>query len=78
MPLFEEAATGIYIKKELAAKMNKRGFEKLRGRPATEKTVENILSKKFYFGTMESEKWKEERRGNHETITDEATWAKAY
>lgn len=76
--LFSEAETGIYTKKELASRLNKRGFTSLFGKPATEKTVEKILSKKFYYGILEAKGWKLEYRGNHEMVTDEQTWLKAY
>ena len=75
--LFEEAATGVYTKRDLAERLNKRGFGELWGYPATEKTIDKIIKSKFYYGTMEANMWNIEAKGTHETVTDENTWLKA-
>lgn len=75
---FDEAATGLYSRSDLAEMLNKKGYSDLWGSPANEKTVDKILKKKFYFGVMEAKKWDEERVGVHEIVTDEVTWLRAY
>ena len=72
--LFNEAASGYYSKKQLASKLNKAGFSKLWGSPATEKTVDTIIKSRFYYGVMVSKKWGLEAKGNHAVVTDEQTW----
>lgn len=76
--LFEEAGKNIYTKEQLANKLNIWGFEKLWGRPATIKTIDKIIKKKFYFGMMEASTWKQETMGTHEAVIEESVWQKAY
>lgn len=75
--LFDEAATGLYTKRELAERMNKRGYTKLHGSPANPKTVEKIIQKRFYCGIVVAKKWKIEKKGLHKPATDAETWLKA-
>lgn len=74
--LFSKASLGIYTKVELAEKLNKQGFKKLFGKEASDKTIEKILCKKFYYGVMEAKAWDLEKHHNYETVTDENTWLK--
>ena len=75
--LFTNASTGLYTKTELVDRLNKRGYKEFWGSPATEKTIDKILKKKFYFGVMEAKTWGIEKLGTHEQIIDEETWIKA-
>ena len=75
--LFENASKNISTKIELVDQINKLGFAKLWGKPATEKTIDKIIKKKFYYGMLEAKTWKLESKGIHEAIIDEETWIKA-
>jgi DNA invertase Pin-like site-specific DNA recombinase len=75
--LFNNAATGVYTRKELAIQLNNQGFPLLYGAEANEKIVDRILKNPFYYGQMKSLKWKEQVTGNHTPIIDEITWQKA-
>ena len=76
--LFKEASLGVFTKVELANRLNKNGFKKLFGKEASDKTIDKILNKKFYFGVMEAKSWKLEKEHTYETVTDKETWLKAY
>ncbi len=75
--LFNEASKGLYTKVELSNRLNKAGFKKLFGKEASDKTIDKILTKKFYFGIMEAKTWQLEQKHGYETVTDEETWLKA-
>jgi len=75
--LFYEAGTGLYTKKELAKRMNKRGYRKLWSTPATTATVDKVIKNKFYCGIMIAKTWEIEKRGKHRPVVDEITWTKA-
>jgi len=75
--LFDNASKNISTKIELVNQINKMGFAKLWGKPATEKTIDKIIKKKFYYGILEAKTWKQESQGIHEAIIDEETWIRA-
>lgn len=75
--LFNEAAKGKLRQTALAKLINQKyQFAKIHGKPLTSKMVDKIISKKFYFGIMESDTFGEVK-GNHTSIIDEITWRKA-
>ncbi|MPM98320.1 hypothetical protein SDC9_145505 [bioreactor metagenome] len=75
--LFKEAGKGKLRQKELAKLINEKyHFAKIHGKPLTSKMVDKIISKKFYYGIMESSTYGE-AKGNHTAIIDEITWRKA-
>lgn len=76
--MFDNAATGIYNKAQLARMMNLEGFGEHYHTEADHKIVRNILSKSFYYGNMYAPRWKEHALGKHKPLTDEQTWQKAY
>lgn len=76
--MFTNAATGIYNKSQLARMMNLEGFGDYYRVEADHKIVHGILSKSFYYGKMYAKKWDEYTIGQHEPLTDEPTWQKAY
>jgi site-specific DNA recombinase len=75
---FDNAATGLYSRNQLAEMMNIQGFDIHFGKKANAKTVTKIAEKTFYYGVMYSEKWDEYITGLHKPLTDELTWNKAY
>lgn len=76
--MFTNAATGIYNKSQLARMMNLEGFGDYYRTEADHKIVHGILSKSFYYGNMYAKKWDEYSIGQHEPLTDEPTWQRAY
>jgi len=76
--LFVEASKGLSSKTQLARKLNTFGFEKIYGRKADLKIVDDILKKTFYYGYMYANKWDEYSWGKHEPLIDEETWQKSY
>lgn len=75
--LFEEAASGLYTKTELAKRLNDKGFGRLYGKEASIKTVNKILNKEFYYGMMVSSTWGIQKIGNHKPVTTRQIWLKA-
>lgn len=76
--MFQNAATGIYNKVQLAKMMNLEGFGDYYRVTADHKIVDRILSTTFYYGYMYANKWDENVWGQHEPLIDEQTWKKAY
>jgi DNA invertase Pin-like site-specific DNA recombinase len=76
--MFQDAATGIYGKSQLAKMMNLQGFADHYRVKADHKIVKEILEKGFYYGRMYAPKWDEHVVGLHEPLIDEETWQRAY
>ncbi len=76
--MFQNAATGIYSKSQLARIMNLEGFSEHYRVEADHKIVDGILEKTFYHGLMYAQKWDLYSQGKHEPLIDETTWKKAY
>lgn len=76
--MFQNAATGIYNKSQLARMMNLEGFGDHYRVEADHKIVDGILEKTFYYGRMYAPKWDMYSQGQHIPLIDEATWKKAY
>lgn len=76
--MFQDAATGIYNKSQLAKMMNIQGFADHYKVKADHKIVKEILEKSFYYGRMYAPKWDEYAQGLHTPLIDEETWQKAY
>ena len=76
--MFNEAATGIYSRQQLARKMNERGFDVIFGSKATIKMVIRIAKNSFYYGEMYCKKWNEYSTGLYEPIIDKQTWQIAH
>lgn len=75
--LFQDAASGLFSKQELVEKLKSYGFEQKTNKKVTDKLIDHILKKKFYFGMMEAKGWEIENKGSHQPIIDKETWLKA-
>lgn len=75
---FQEAATGLYTKQQLADLINAKGFERYTSHSAEIKTVVRIAKNTFYYGKMYNKKWDEYVVGQHEPIVSEELWTRAH
>lgn len=68
-------STGLYLREELQARLNKQGLRTREGKEISCQLLHTMLTSKFYFGVLESPVYGE-AQGTHQPLIDEATYWK--